>query len=287
MTCEQTHELLTDYMTGDLARDPSGAADELSAHLAACAACREEAEGLRELWQTLGRLPQERPSAALESRFYALLDERIEAAARRDLLRRRGPAAGARPGEAFGARAAAWLERWLPRRPLAQLATTLAALLIGILVGTRHPAAGGGGSGAEMGELRSEVRSLSQLVTLSLLKQESASERLKGVSFGRADSSDERVLDALLDTVSFDPDVNVRLAAIDALAAVGRRPAVQQRFMASLPKQTSPLVQIAMVDLLLASDGGGARRRLQEIAADSRLDPMVKDYVKARLLAHS
>ena len=42
--------------------------------------------------------------------------------------------------------------------------------------------------------LRQEVRALSQLVTLSLLKQDSVSERLKGVSYGRLAGTADDVL---------------------------------------------------------------------------------------------
>jgi hypothetical protein len=48
--------------------------------------------------------------------------------------------------------------------------------------------------------------------------QQSASERLRGVSWAnQVESSDGQVLAALLDSVNHDPNVNVRLAAADAL----------------------------------------------------------------------
>ncbi len=67
-----------------------------------------------------------------------------------------------------------------------------------------------------------------QLVTLSLLQQQSASERLRGVDYAyRVDQSDTQVLAALLHAVNHDPNVNVRLAAVDALRKFAGSPAVR------------------------------------------------------------
>ena len=56
---------------------------------------------------------------------------------------------------------------------------------------------------------------------LSLMQQQSAGERLRGVSYAyQAPASDTEVLSALLATVNQDESVGVRLAAVDALHAV-------------------------------------------------------------------
>ena len=128
------------------------------------------------------------------------------------------------------------------------------------------------------------MHSLSQLVTLSLLKQDSASERLRGVSFGRqSGATDERVLAALLETLRRDRDVNVRLAAIDALAPTVGRPLVRDQLLDEMARQPSPMVQIALIDVLLAHDRAGSLQRLQDLAADPAIDPTVRGYLRSRL----
>jgi hypothetical protein len=279
VNCDQALDLLTESLAGPLS---GRAAADLAAHLAACENCRAEAGGLRRIWKELGRLADEDPGVEMTRRFEAVLAPRLAAAAGR---RRRGRL------RTLAASAVAGLEgrldRWLPRRPLAQGALVAAALAAGVLIGAGHGARGGGGAaaaGSEIGELRHEVRSLSRLVTLSLLQQDSASERLRGVSFGRAASAgDDRVVGALLDTLRRDPEVNVRLAAVDALAPAVSRAPVRDRLLQELGRQSSPLVQIALVDVLLAHDRGGAGPRLLELAADPALDPTVRDYLRSRL----
>ena len=82
-------------------------------------------------------------------------------------------------------------------------------------------------SRADLVALQDEVDHMRQLVTLSLLEQQSASERLRGVDYAyRVDQSDTQVLVALLHAVNHDPNVNVRLAAVDALRKFAANPSV-------------------------------------------------------------
>jgi Putative zinc-finger len=298
MNCKQAIDLITESLAAPLA---APAAAELAAHVATCDACRAEAAEQRRTWDQLARLPEELPSDQARQRFAAMLAPHLE----------RHPASapgGRRQGLLTRLLAPlAPLEEWLawrlPRSPLAQLATAAAAVAIGIWIGAAaaRPAghavntanaanaanignAAGTAPGSEIGALRQEVHSLSQLVTLSLLKQDSASERLRGVSFGRqAGGDDQRVLEALLDTLARDRDVNVRLAAVDALAPTVGRPMVRDQLLREVGTQSSPMVQIALIDVLLAHDRQGSRPRLLELAAAPGLDPLVRDYLRSRL----
>jgi len=70
---------------------------------------------------------------------------------------------------------------------------------------------------------------MKQMVMLSLLKQQSASERLRGVNWSyQIEQPDEQVLSALLRALDSDPNVNVRLAAVDALQQFARRALVKK-----------------------------------------------------------
>jgi len=224
----------------------------------------EEKESLRRLWDGLGHLPEERPDPAMRQRFYRMLEGEMESAPR-----------GRTPGGGWRGRLAALF----PRPARLGVAWALPALIAGVLLGTRLPAPGRSG---EVAELRREVRSLSGLVTVSLLQQESASERLKGVSYGRAiGPTDERALAALVSAATEDPNVNVRLAAVEALGGVAGRPGVQRTLVDSLPRQESPLVQIALIDLL--AEAPGAKPLLSRVVANPEVDPTVRDYLRRRL----
>ena len=113
---------------------------------------------------------------------------------------------------------------------------------------------------------------------LSLLQQQSASERLRGVSWSsQVPQPEEAILSALLQTLNSDPNVNVRLASVDALRRFGGREGVRRDVAEALPQQESPLVQIALIDFLLEAEGPEAAGVLRRLADDLMLDKAVRD----------
>lgn len=265
-SCEDLSTYFLDHVNGEL---PPAEAAEVRRHLASCAACRAEVESLGGVWHALGRLADEEPSAALRSRFYALLEAYQEGLAHRERL---------------GDRFAAWLAGWWPRRPTRQLALTAAALVVGLVAGARLDRAVPGG---EIAVLRDEVASLNRRVSLSLLRQDSATARLQGVSYSRRAPADDELVTALLETVDGDDNVNVRLAAVDALARFAHRPPVIEALRRSLLRQESPLVQLAMVDLLLEIDGAETTKVIRQLYAREGLDDTVRRHIAERLGAHA
>ena len=83
-----------------------------------------------------------------------------------------------------------------------------------------------------------------------------------------------------------DPNVNVRLAALDALRPMATRPDARPRLVAAVATQESPLVQLSLIDLLLESDGALAqstRHDLAQLLDNPELDPVVRGYLRDRL----
>ena len=118
-----------------------------------------------------------------------------------------------------------------------------------------------------------------QMVALSLLQQQSASERLKGVSWSnQLDQPGAEVLSALLDTLMHDPNVNVRLASIDALKRFGATQSVRRGVLQALEEQESPLVQIALIDFMVKTNERESVETLRRLAQD----PHVNETVRAR-----
>ncbi|HEY7335484.1 MAG TPA: HEAT repeat domain-containing protein [Bryobacteraceae bacterium] len=235
MTCDEAKQHFAEYWSQSLSD-----ADEieLEEHLGGCDACRTEAERLGALWRQLAP-PSEEPGPGLRGRFYEML--------RGAALR---PARSSRP-------------------PVWQIAAGIALLVGGGLLGY-----GLRPKDSELAQLREEVSSMRQLVALSLLQQQSASERLRGVSWAyRVEPSDSEVLQALLNSVNGDPSVNVRLAAVDALHAFGSNVVARKGVLGSLEKQDAPLVQVAILDLLVDLNDRDAepvlRRLMQNVSTDS------------------
>src|ERR1700677_3280560 len=120
MNCDEAKPLMFESWSHAL-----GEAQELAfeAHLASCETCRAEAERLGGLWNRLGLVTVEDPSANLRSRFHETLaayQHGLESAPRRSLREK-------------------ILSFW-PKQPAWQMGVSIALLVIGLGVGyAMHP----------------------------------------------------------------------------------------------------------------------------------------------------
>ena len=130
----------------------------------------------------------------------------------------------------------------------------------------------------EAQNLRLEVQEIRQTGALTLLKQDSPSDRLMGVSWSsQLEKPGEKTLTALLDTLENDPNVNVRLSAVDALYLFSENPMVKKGLISTLQKQESPLVQIALIDLLVDIREKRAVKALKGLIKNRGLTPQVRE----------
>jgi hypothetical protein len=169
-----------------------------------------------------------------------------------------------------------WLVRWW-RQPLVQLAAAAVLLALGVAVGRASRPAPAPPASDEIASVRSELREMRQMVTLTLMQQQSASDRLKGVSWSSTlERPGGEVVTALLDTLLHDPNVNVRLAAIDALARFAGEQQVRQGAIDALQSASSPMVQIALIDFVVGVRDAGSIATLKKLASDRSLNEAVR-----------
>jgi hypothetical protein len=129
---------------------------------------------------------------------------------------------------------------------------------------------------AELAALRARVDNMGRLVTYSLLQQKSTSERLQSVlATLQLKTPDRQLLTDLVGTLAFDPSVNVRLSAVEALAPHTAEDLVRAGLIAALPRETAPLVQVAMIELLATARD--AAPVLAHLMLDDRADPSVRE----------
>ena len=261
MNCEQVKAEFPDYLTKGISEEVGVA---IQSHIAVCGACRLELETLESAWSRLGILEDAQPGPQVRARFYAMLEEH-------QLELRSQP----KKRVTF----LDWMEGWWPARPMWQFALGLLLLTVGVGLGRwslEKPRQGG-----ELAILRDEVGELRELLTLSLLQQQSASERLRGVSWSsQVQQPEEPVLSALLQTLNSDPNVNVRLAALEALQHFSNLHGVREGLLQALEKQKSPLVQITLIDWLVKSRERQAVEVLTRISDQPQLQPKVRERAR-------
>jgi anti-sigma-K factor RskA len=264
MNCEQIGELLPDYLQGSLRGDNT---QIVESHLAQCADCRDEVA----VWKKLALLPVEQPSAESRLRFEAMLHAYQEG--RSDRGKANFEPRQSSPRWSF------W--NWL-RTPVGAVAWSAALLLLGLFAGgyygnhvSTHPNPSSGQD--EIAQMHNELSNMRQLVVLSLLQQQSASERLQGVSYSQREAQlDPQVTQALLHTLRYDGSVDVRLAALEALSKHSAQPQVRSGVLDALQEQQSPLVQVALIDQLVEWHDRDATEQLRNFEQMPNLNPTVK-----------
>jgi hypothetical protein len=237
MICERAREQMAEYLAGGL---EGAGREKFVEHLEVCPGCRGEVEELGTLWRGLEFLPSAEPGTAVRARFSEMLE-----------------------AYRFG------LEQKEQKRPVFawwQLAAACGLVAVGVAVGN-----------SQVRQLQTEVAGMRQLVTLSLLQQQSASARLRGVTYSyQMEKPDPQVLEALLYAVNHDANVNVRLSAVDALQKFVANPETGKALVAGLPTQDSPLVQIALIDMLVQANDASVAPALRKMMADEQTNPSVR-----------
>jgi anti-sigma factor RsiW len=271
MNCTQAQDRFAELLDARL--NEAGTA-EVRAHLASCPDCQREFSSLAQTLSALDKLPDAKPGARLRAGFYAMLEEEKNSAAsvQAAVVRRHR-----------AARLTIW--RWI-LAPAGALAIALGAFQFGTHYGTSvAPQAGtDAATKKELAELRAKVDSVGQLVGMSLLQQRSTSERLQTV-LATLDQKNpnQKILSDLIGALALDPSVNVRLTALDALYPHADQQLVRAGVLASLPREQNPLVQVAMIDFLVAARDPAAMPELEKLSRNESLDRAVRDAAKRGL----
>lgn len=101
--------------------------------------------------------------------------------------------------------------------------------------------------------LSDEVRDLRETLALTMLSQDPASERIKAVNMIKElDQPTDNMIRNLFRVLDSDENDNVRLLALEALLKYSGSDEVREQLVASIPKQTSPLIQLRMVEIMTA-----------------------------------
>jgi len=274
MNCERVKEQIPECLAGRLEKAER---EKVIEHLETCAGCRNELAELGIVWRGMEALaiPME-TQLAMKSRFKDMMRAYQEGmlAAQTHATRETAPA---KPVE----KAAGWTGFW-PRRPVWQFALTFALLMVGVFAGkvafqTR-------GENPEMAQLKGQVEGLRQLVALSMLQEQSPSQRLQGVTYSvQMAQPDAQVEQALLRAVTHDANINVRLSAVEALEKYASKPEVRRALEDAVPAQESPIVQVALIELLAQLGDKDSAPALQKLVSDSRTDETVKQHAAQAL----
>ena len=138
----------------------------------------------------------------------------------------------------------------------------------------------------ELARMKEEMDRTKQLLIGMLDNQNSASQRVEGatVAYKSVVKADDEIVNALVKAMNDDPNTNVRMAALEALRKFQHQPYVRKMLVASLSTQKDPMVQIALIRLMVEMKEKGVTEELQRITTEEGVLPAVKDEAHIGLM---
>lgn len=130
----------------------------------------------------------------------------------------------------------------------------------------------------KMQALQEDLNETKAMLELALQNDQSASQRMKSIqaSFSVA-QPDEDMINVLIEVMNNDDNVNVRLAAIEALSNFSSNAQVRKALVQSLKQQKEAMIQITLINVLVGIEAKGAVDELNNIIEDSTTLPVVRD----------
>jgi HEAT repeats/Putative zinc-finger len=262
MNCQSCRERMAELADAKL--DEKNAA-EARAHIEGCAECREEFESLGRTLAALDTLPTSAPSHRLRAAVMGHIET--------EKLTQRNRAHWASSIRTAASEREERRPRWVPA--ILQVLGVCALVLVGFFLGERTA------TERQLAALRVRVDTMGQLVEQSVLQKRTTGDRLETVlTAGTVKKPDERVIDGLINSMAFDPSVNVRLNALTELYSHADQEVVRAGVLACLPRETNPLVQVSMIDFLVATKAREASPVLTKLSADPKADDDVRDSAR-------
>lgn len=256
MNCKQVIQNLPEYLENSLSNQDL---KMVEIHLSNCKSCVDELDKLKMIEEMLSQVNEAEPPKQLQFSIQQMIEDEKKSIqlSLKDRIDR----------------------KHISLSIVLKVAAGLLLLITGGFIGYNIKSIGN--SSDEVLGMKQEMVEMKNLVILSLIKQESASERIKAVSYIKEISQpDPKLIETLFNTLNTDRNVNVRLAAAQALSKYQDNQEISGGIVKSLETQTEPLVQIMLINLAVQSGNSDAAPELTKLLQRSDLMDEVKVYAK-------
>jgi len=264
MECKDYREQFPSVLNGSLNLNEQV---EVKKHLAGCRACDEEFASLAKVWNLMGEADQPEAPAGMQENFESILT-----GYNKNLRIKKLPLA--------------WIDRIITSlrpvfspQPALSIFLAAAGLLAGYLL--HSPEKTTAAYGRQIDSLSLQISEMKQIMVLSMLQDQSASRRIQAVSYtDEVTNPDKKITDALFTTLNEDPNVNVRLATLEALAKLADSPVVREGLIRSIELQDSPIMQSSIADIMVKLHEKKSVISLRKLLEKEGLNQMVKKNIE-------
>ena len=277
--CSELEILLPAYAEGSL---PAAEAARVAAHLPGCHSCQQQLRELRVLSADLDGAMSEVPGTALRANFMAMLEQQkqlLKPVAIAVPVPVATPVIERAPAKVISMWPTALASNWV------RIAASIVLVAAGVFLGRQFPwgsQASNPVATAAPAASRPAPAALAAALSGDSGHAVSASSRIALVTNStKTAEPDDATVQVLLNTLNFDPNPNVRLAACEALYRLRDAPGVREGLASSLPIQTDPNVQIALIDMVVSLRVHHAVPQLQRLAKRPDALPVVRAQAEA------
>lgn len=259
---EQYMSLITEYIDGNLSE---ARRKEFDSYVADGHIDMEEVKTMAALQGKMMSVEAPEPTDAMREQFYSMLAEQKSQN-------------NGQPAESTFKKI--WMLLFGTNQ--GRLAFGFAVLIIGVVLGRSFT---GAVYNKQLTQLSSQMADMQEMMMMSMLEEESVTQRLKGVQMSSelVGTSKNAVTEAMFVTLNTDESTNVRMAALNLLAQYADDPVVREGLINSIPKQESPLMQVALAELMVVLQEGKAKDAFKNIIEGEYTPEEVKTTLRENL----
>ncbi|KAA3618716.1 MAG: HEAT repeat domain-containing protein [Calditrichaeota bacterium] len=230
----------------------------------------KQIEEFRQLYTQLGKIEAPAPSERMDKAFYQMLDSHsVQGPEQENLL-----VGWARRLSQFG-----WRDWGL------QIAWSCALLFLGLILGQRWDSTDLQYEN-RLKQMAVEIQNVQLTLASTLLKQPSPVAKLQGMAHVKNfEEIDVHIADVLLQTLNKDPNNNVRMVALEALQKFTHEPHVRIGLVHSISNQTSPAIQLALVNIMVRLQEKNAVQHFQKLLHENPVENDVREKIEKSIVA--
>lgn len=253
--------LITEYIDGTLSGESK---KEFDSYVQEGFIDMVEVEAMTALQGKMQESPQPEPSANMRSNFYQMLAEENRKVERKK--------SGGYAGQFI---------QMLFASNRGRLAFGFSVLIVGLFAGRMLTSTA---YNSQLEDLSSQMADMKEVMMMAMLEEESVAQRLKGVQMSNGMvTKNQEVTDALFLTLNNDENTNVRLAALATLSEYAKDPAIREGLIKSITQQKSPLVMVAMAELMVDLQESQAIKEFEPILNAENTPDDVKSALRQNL----
>ena len=244
-TCNEIKYELPEYIEGKTDYKTS---ELIKSHLENCESCRNLHSELQSFLRFTDTLPEIEPPQGMKEEFLEMVKMENKSSGRT-------------------------IQFPVWTKVAASVLIVLGTFLTGYLTGSKNE---------NISSLQTEIHALKQEVLLAGLRDYSGPQKIEAVyNIKTSGSEADNLVDALVYTMNSDKNVNVRLAAINALSEMMDKNArIKTELIKSLPVQENPLLQISLIQVLTESGVKEAKDEIESISNNENTNQQVREYAK-------